>query len=101
MSDRLDQLQALVTIWANGVAPNRQPKDTVVKLVSETSELLDAVLNKNPDEVRQELGDMIILLVDLAKMYNINIVNAGFDKMEVNRQRVWHADENGTLRRNK
>lgn len=94
----LDRLTDDVVDWANQIAPDRRPKDTVVKLVSETSELLDAVLNKDPAAVREELGDLTILLVDLARMYNVNLVHAAEDKMEVNRERKWEVRD-GVMRR--
>jgi len=91
-------LEQAVVKWANQIAPQRQPKDTVVKIVSETSELLDAVLNKDPSAVREEIGDMMILLVDLAHMHGIDPVAAGLDKMEVNYNRRWEIRD-GVMRR--
>jgi NTP pyrophosphatase (non-canonical NTP hydrolase) len=93
----LSELQDDVVAWANGIAPNRSPKDAVVKLVSETSELLDAVLNRG--NVESELGDCLILLLDLSYMYSIDLVDAGTIKMEINRRRSWRS-EDGVIRRN-
>lgn len=87
-----------VVEWADQIAPHRQPKDTVVKLVSETSELLDAVLNKSPIDVEEEVGDMMILLVDICKMYGIDPVFAAQKKMAVNRNRKW-TTKDGVMRR--
>lgn len=98
MSDSLKDITKEVVEWADQIAPARQPKDAVVKMVSETSELLDAVLNKDPRAVREEIGDVMILLVDLANMYNINPVHAAEDKMGVNRQRKWEMRD-GVMRR--
>lgn len=92
----MDRLQADILAWANGISPGRSPQDAVVKLVSEASELLDAVLNGK--DVEGELGDCIILLLDLAAMHNINLAHAGHKKMGINRNRVWEA-ENGVIRR--
>lgn len=94
----LKMLTYVVTKWANQIAPNRMPKDTVVKIVSETSELLDAVLNKDPTAVRDEIGDLMILIVDIAQMHGIDPVAAGLDKMEVNQTRKW-AIKDGVMRR--
>lgn len=98
MSDSLKDITKEVVEWADQIAPARQPKDAVVKMVSETSELLDAVLNKDPRAVREEIGDVMILLVDLAHMYNINPVHAAEDKMGVNRRRKWEMRD-GVMRR--
>lgn len=99
MNKTLADLQTEVVQWADGIAPCRQPKDTVVKAVSETSELLDAVLNKDPTQVADELADLQILLVDLANMYGINLIDAGFRKMHKNKtQRKWEMKD-GVMRR--
>lgn len=94
----MHELKCEVAEWANQIAPDRKPQDTVVKLVSETSELLDAILNKEAEDVRQEIGDVLILLTDIGDMYGIDIVNAALRKMEVNRARKW-VNENGVMRR--
>lgn len=94
----LRDLQSEVVVWADSISPARRPKDAVVKMVSETSELLDAVLNDG--DVESELGDCIILLLDLAKMYNVDLIRAGAKKMMINRRRKWRS-EDGVIRRNK
>lgn len=92
----IESLQRSVLDWADQISPGRSPKDAVVKLVSETSELLDAVLNGG--DVEGELGDCVILLLDLCKMYNINLVKAGHKKMRINVKRKWYSDD-GVIRR--
>lgn len=95
MTDHLRNLQDEVIGWADVISPARRPENTVVKLVSESAELLDAIVNnRGRDEVAQELGDCIILLVDLAHMHNVDLVQAGLNKMVVNRQREWTVDGN-------
>lgn len=94
----MDDLKRCVLNWANSISPNRQPKDAVVKLVSEASELLDAVLNGG--DVEGELGDCIILLLDLADMHDIDLTEAGFKKMRINLERRWYSDK-GVIRRKK
>lgn len=98
MITSLSTLQYEVVEWADQIAPSRQPKDTVVKIVSETSELLDAVLNKDPAAVKEEIGDLMILLVDIANMYGIDPTIAGLDKMEINKSRQWEIKD-GVMRR--
>ena len=87
-----------VVDWAGQIAPARQPKDAAIKAVSEMSELLDAVMNKSPENIKEELGDMMILMVDLAYMYRIDLIKAGLDKMKVNRARAWE-QKDGVMRR--
>lgn len=92
-----DGLQSAVVEWADSISPLRQPKDAVVKLVSEASELLDAVLN-DPSEVDGELADVFILLLDLANMHNINLPEAAWRKLNINRNRKWE-EVDGVIRR--
>lgn len=96
--DYLRRLQHIVVSWANDISPRRKPKDAVVKMVSETAELLDAVLNGGSDDVEGELGDCIILLLDISAMYNIDLVYAGIQKMKINAARTW-VEEDGVIRR--
>lgn len=96
----IDELQKEVVRWADKIAPDRQAKDAVVKMVSETSELLDAVLNGEKQEVEGELGDCVILLLDIADMYGINLVEAGRRKMRINRNRKW-TNNGGVIRRDR
>lgn len=86
--------------WANGIAPQRRPIDATIKLVEEASELLDAVANKGKDEVAGEVGDLVILLVDIAHMYGIDMIAAAEAKMLVNKTRKYKV-EDGVMRRKK
>lgn len=92
--DRLAKFTDEVVKWANGISPGRHPRDTVIKMVSESSELLDAIHNKSRADVEDELGDMIILLCDIAHMSNVDLIAAGRKKMEINRNRKWSVDKN-------
>lgn len=93
----INRLQDDVVDWADGISKARKPQNTVTKLVSEAAELNDAIINGG--NVRDEIGDMIILLLDLAHMYDVDIVDAGWEKMDINRhQRQW-TSENGVIRR--
>lgn len=95
MDRKLEMLQHEIVEWADAISPGRRPENTVVKLVSESSELLDAIVNgKRADAVEDELGDCIILLLDLADMYGVDIIKAGYKKMDVNRKREWTVDGN-------
>ena len=98
ITDPVIQFTWAVTNWANTIAPDREAKDAVVKMVEETSELLDAVLNKDRDAVEEELGDCMILLADIADMYGIDLISAGYRKMAVNAKRTW-TNNNGVIRR--
>lgn len=91
----VDALSEDIVEWADSISPGRLPANTVVKLVSESSELLDAIINNGSvQEVESELGDCIILLLDLASMFGVDLVEAGYKKMYANRERKWTADGN-------
>lgn len=92
-----DGLQSAVVEWADSISPLRQPKDAVVKLVSEASELLDAVLN-DPSGVDGELADVFILLLDLANMHKVDLVEATWTKLRINQNREW-VEVDGVIRR--
>lgn len=101
MSRVAETLAGRVVTWADGVSKRRTPSNTVIKLVAESSELLDAVINTDSREaVEGELGDCIILLLDIAHMYDIDLMEAGHKKMDVNDTREWYSD-NGVIRRRK
>lgn len=95
MTERMniDALSDDILDWADRISPGRMPANTVVKLVSESSELLDAIINNGSrEEVESELGDCVILLLDLASMFGLDLVEAGHKKMGINRSRKWAAD---------
>lgn len=61
------------------------------KLFEEIGETL-----KNPRDPG-EWADIFIVLLDLAKMYGVDVGSASVDKMAVNRQRVWTKTETGVM----
>lgn len=93
-------LTRTVVDWADGIAPDRQPIDAAIKMVEEVSELLDAVANKGKDEVAGEIGDVMILMVDIASMYGFDPIAAAELKMQVNKTREYKV-EDGVMRRRK
>lgn len=100
-NDRLVRLTDEVVEWADSIAPDRKPIDAAIKAVAEVAELLDAVANKSRHEVSGEIGDVMILLLDIANMYNIDPAQAGHHKMGINKSRRYYADDNGVMRRDK
>lgn len=96
----MESLARDVVKWADQISPTRHPRDTVIKMVSEAAELLDAIHNRGRFDVEGELGDMIILLADISNMYGIDLIDAGVKKMEVNKARKWYTEGN-VIRRKK
>jgi NTP pyrophosphatase (non-canonical NTP hydrolase) len=76
------------------------PKDVAVSLSIETAELLEqfqwrsqaeieALLNddKYRQAIRDELADILLYLVIIARRLNVDLVQAALDKLEWNRER--------------
>jgi NTP pyrophosphatase (non-canonical NTP hydrolase) len=99
MGTEIQNLQKEIVEWADSISAKRTPVNTVVKLVSETSELLDVIVNDDYD-VGGELADCTILLLDLADMYGVDLLMAVREKMGINRDRKWE-NVNGVIRRKK
>ena len=60
--------------------------DVLIKFLEEVAELF-----KDPQS-KDEQADLLILMLDLARLTGIDILQAGFDKMAINRSREWIID---------
>ncbi|MCW9130293.1 pyrophosphatase [Bacillus paramycoides] len=62
-------------------------------LMAELGELTEAVLRRNDDNIKREIGlemfDVIWNICDLANKLEIDLEEAFQEKMEINRDRVW------------
>jgi hypothetical protein len=87
------QLQDRVTRWADINFPQRTTKDILLKLYEEIGEYC-----RNPKSA-PEMGDIMILLLDVAHHNGIDVHKAIEDKMEVNEAREWRVDENTGIMR--
>ncbi len=83
------EMQAIQAEWIRGVIENRVVGKTVVKLVGEAAELLEAVSYLDQPARAKELADVLILVLDIAELEQIDIVAAFHDKMDENRGRDW------------
>lgn len=90
-TDPFQELQRDIAEWADQVLPNRTPQSAFLKLFEETGELI-----RNPDSPG-EYADILIMLIDLARMHGVNLIRAAKEKMEVNRGRAWKVTVMGTL----
>lgn len=95
-SPDLRDMQAAQAEWISGLLPDRDVRRTVIKLSSEVSELLESVIVGPREAVAGEVADCLILLTDIAELTGVNIVDAFYDKLEVNRQRRW-VESGGSL----
>lgn len=89
--DTLTRLQDDVFDTANQLFPDRKQPSAFLKLYGEVGEIID-----NPSDPG-EWADVFILLLDLARINNIDVEKAVRDKMAVLRRRQWFRDEMGVF----
>jgi len=66
----MTQLEKAIVDWADGLWPDRDAGSILDKMVDEFTELIKAVgRKKQPSEIRGEIGDVGILLADLASLF--------------------------------
>jgi NTP pyrophosphatase (non-canonical NTP hydrolase) len=61
--------------WAKvrGILDSGDPKTQLIKLVEEQGELAEAILKNNKEEVKDAVGDMIVVLTNLSYFYDLTI----------------------------
>ena len=61
--------------WADkkGIYEKGDPKTQYLKLMEEAGELSQAILNKNKFEIEDAIGDMVVVLTNLAQLCNLSI----------------------------
>lgn len=84
----LKALTAEVTGWIGEIHPDRDPMNTAIKLSEETAELIHA-LYTGDGSVAEECADILILLLDVAYLYDIDLEKSFLRKMAINRGRRW------------
>ena len=87
------QLQDRITRWADINFPNRTTADILLKLYEEVGEYA-----RTPKSAL-ELGDVMILLLDVAARNGIDVHAAIEAKMEINENRAWAVDPNTRIMR--
>lgn len=93
MHDGLLAMQERVGMWADNQFPQRSTADVLLKLYEELGEYA-----RNPKS-DLEFADVMILLLDAARMNNINIAKAVDEKMTINEERKWTVDPNTRIMR--
>ncbi len=95
---RFDDVQREITRWADEQFPGRTDHQTVFKLVvHEVPELMIHKKEKGIEGIGTELADAFILLLDLASMWDVNVMEAIRAKMQVNYGRIWERDAHGIM----
>ena len=87
------QLQDRITKWADANFPARTTADILLKLYEEVGEYA-----RNP-KAALEMGDIMILLLDVAHKNGIDVHKAVEDKMDINEGREWEVDVNTRIMR--
>ena len=87
------QLQDRITRWADANFPQRTTADILLKLYEEVGEYA-----RDP-RAALEMGDVFILLLDVASRNGIDVHKAIEDKMDINEARQWRVDENTRIMR--
>lgn len=82
----LKAFQVGITAWADRMFPDRTADEILRKMLIEVEELIEDRVT--PDEY----ADVVILVLDLASQYGIDIERAVLDKMAVNEHRRWRRD---------
>lgn len=94
MAVNINKLQRDIIDWANAAIPDRTPKDILLKLHEETTDLV-----KNPTSIH-EASDLVILLLDFIGFYGVDgerLLEAAGEKMEINKSRKWAVDRRTTI----
>lgn len=84
----ISQLQTEISEWADTVLPDRTPEMALRKLMEhEIPELCESGLD---DPL--EYADVLIIVLDIARLKGIDAGKAVLDKMKINRGRTWQID---------
>lgn len=86
--DPIQQLQQMISEWADEVYPDRTVENALTKMM--LHEIPELLHGKAMDPT--EFADVAILLFDIAHLKGIDIGKAIADKMEINKKRIWGVD---------
>lgn len=88
----------LIRIWANekGIYDKGDSKTQYVKLMEEAGELAKALLKNDKPEIIDAIGDMVVVLTNLAKLENLLIEDCVLSAYDVIKNRKGKM-ENGTF----
>lgn len=92
----LRAVQDEITRWAQETFPHRTDHHAAYKLnMEEIPELMMHKKEKGTEDIGPELADCLILLLDLASLWEVDAVEALRSKMAINYGRTWNMDVNG------
>jgi NTP pyrophosphatase (non-canonical NTP hydrolase) len=78
------ELEVLIEEWAKekGILDKATPIKQALKTLEEITELCNAIVNNDSEEIKDAIGDIIVTLIIQAKMQGITIeecLNAAYD----------------------
>lgn len=77
------------------------PRNLAISLSLEANEVLELFQwgeEADPDELRGELADVMLYLIQLASLSDIDLGQAVLDKLAVNEARTWDDDDETTAK---
>jgi NTP pyrophosphatase (non-canonical NTP hydrolase) len=88
--------------WAHerGISQKGNPPTQTLKLMEEVGELSKATIESNPDEVKDAIGDCVVVLTNLATLHGLRIedcINAAYEVIKHRKGKMG----NGTFVRDK
>lgn len=92
-----EAMQRRIGTWYINNGGGANPYKAVIRAAQEMSELMDAVTYGNVPHSREELADVSICLSIVADKLDCDISEEVRKKMDINEQRKWKRNEDGTL----
>ena len=77
----------LIRKWAEdrGLYDSGDSKTQLVKLIEEAGELSKAILKEDKPEIKDAIGDMIVVLTNLSHLYNFTVedcIDSAYDEIK-------------------
>lgn len=92
--DSMADASLAINQWANNTFPGRGPRSSLNKLnMEEIPELLTHLKLRGLEGIGEEWADCMILLFDLARIWNVDPAAAIERKMRINNNRMWRKDD--------
>jgi NTP pyrophosphatase (non-canonical NTP hydrolase) len=92
LSERMDQFVTTQSWYDSSSSRQQTERNLAISVVLEAAELLECYQwqdKGNPEAVGSELADIILYLVQLARVAGIDLSRAVSEKIDQNRQRRW------------
>lgn len=93
--DSIEDVQKYVTEWADANFPNRTPHQALAKLMLEEIPEMAVAVKEGAPGLEGECADTLILLLDLFKLWGVDIRKGLREKMILNRAREWEIGPDG------